>query len=110
MVWGLLLALSVSVSAPLRLPPAVGLKVTLMEQLAPAATEPPHVLVWVKSPVSVMVKGVKAPLPVLVSVIVCGALAVETVCPAKLSIVAERSTTGASAVPLSVTVWGLLLA
>jgi hypothetical protein len=33
-----------------RLPLAVGLKATLIVQLAPAATELPQVLVWAKSP------------------------------------------------------------
>ena len=49
-------------------------------------------------------------MPELVKVIVCGALCVDTVCAAKLRDVVERPTTGSSAVPLSVTVWGLLLA
>ena len=44
-VWGLLLALSVTVKVPVRLPVAVGVKVTLMTQLAPAATEVPQLLV-----------------------------------------------------------------
>jgi hypothetical protein len=38
-------ALSVIVTAPVRFPAAVGVKVTLMVQLAPAATLEPHVLV-----------------------------------------------------------------
>ena len=33
-----------------RVPPAVGLNVTLMEQLAPAATELPQLFDWAKSP------------------------------------------------------------
>ena len=43
-VWGLPLALSVMLSEAVRLPLAVGLKVTLTVQLAPAATELPQVL------------------------------------------------------------------
>ena len=43
--WGLLTALSQKYSAPIRLPPAVGVKVTLTVQLAPAATELPQLLV-----------------------------------------------------------------
>ena len=46
MMWGLPVALSVMVMAPVRVPVAVGVKVTLMEQLAPAAREAPQVLVW----------------------------------------------------------------
>ena len=45
-VCGLLLALSAMVMAPVRLPTAVGVKVTLMVQLAPAATDVPQMLVW----------------------------------------------------------------
>jgi hypothetical protein len=42
---GLPLALSVTLSEALRLPVAEGVKVTLIVQLAPAATELPHALV-----------------------------------------------------------------
>ena len=42
---GLPLALSVMLSEAVRLPLAAGVKVTLMVQLAPAATELPQVLV-----------------------------------------------------------------
>ena len=83
---------------------------TLMVQLAPAATESPQVLVWAKGPVRVILSELRAALPVLVSVIVCGALLVETVCAENVRLVLERFTTGASPVPLSVTVCGLLLA
>ena len=44
---GLLVALSVIVSAPLRAPDAVGANVTLIVQAAPAAREPLQLLVWV---------------------------------------------------------------
>jgi hypothetical protein len=43
-------------------------------------------------------------LPVLVSVILCGALCVETVCGAKFKAIVERPTTGPSPVPLRLTV------
>ena len=45
-------ALSVTVMDPVRAPVAVGVKVTLMAQDAPAATEEPQVLVCAKSPVA----------------------------------------------------------
>ena len=45
-----MLALSVTVNAALRVPVAVGVNVTLMVQLAPAATLEPQVFVWAKSP------------------------------------------------------------
>ena len=44
------MALSVIVRVPVRVPVAVGLKVTEMLQLAPAATLVPQVLVSAKSP------------------------------------------------------------
>ena len=68
-VCGLPVALSVRVTAAVRVPLATGLKVTLIVQLAPAATELPHVLVWAKSagfmPASARLVRVKAALPVL---------------------------------------------
>jgi hypothetical protein len=109
-VCGLVPALSVSVSVPLRLPASLGEKVTLMVQLAPAATESPQVLVCAKSPVRANLRAVRVPLPASVSVIVCGALLVETVSAGNVRLVLERFTTGAGAVPLSVTVCGLFAA
>lgn len=69
-VWGLFVALSVSVSVPVRLPVAVGVKVTLIVQLEPAVTELPQVLVWAKSPEALMRSGVRAPMPGLFRVMV----------------------------------------
>ena len=56
-VWGLLLALSVTVSVALRDPAAVGVKVTLIVQFPPAATLDPQLLVCPKSPGLVPVKA-----------------------------------------------------
>ena len=47
---GLSEASSVIVTDAVRVPVAVGVKVTWIVQLAPTATEPPQVLVWAKSP------------------------------------------------------------
>jgi hypothetical protein len=73
-LWGLPVALSVRVTAALRVPPTPGVKVRLTVQLAPAATPDPQVLVWAKSPglapVSAMLVRVKAALPVLFRVTV----------------------------------------
>jgi hypothetical protein len=44
-LWGLPEALSVMLRVPLRVPVAVGLNVTLIVQLAPAASELPQLLV-----------------------------------------------------------------
>jgi hypothetical protein len=62
------LALSVMVTAPVLVPVAVGLKVTLRVQLALAATPEPQVLVWEKSPRTVMLVMLRVAFPVLLSV------------------------------------------
>jgi len=75
--------LSVTVRVPVRVPDAVGLKVTLTLQLAPAATELPHVFVSEKSPpfvpemaTAVTVSGA---VPVLLRVMAWEALVVLTI-------------------------------
>jgi hypothetical protein len=79
---GLPLALSVMLTDPLREPEAEGVKVTLIVQSAPAATELPHVLVCAKSPGSVpviaMLLTLKVALPVLLRVTVRAVLVVPT--------------------------------
>ena len=77
-VCGLPVALSVTVMVPGWLPVAVGVKVTVMVQLAPAATEVPQVLVWAYGVLAAMLVMVSAPVPALVSVTVCAALVVFT--------------------------------
>jgi hypothetical protein len=67
-VCGLPAALSVTVTLPVLIPVAVGSKVTLMVQLALAATLEPQVLVWEKSPLTVILETLRAALPVLLSV------------------------------------------
>jgi len=71
-VCGLPVALSVRVTAAVRVAVAAGVKVTLIEQLVPAATLDPQLLVWAKSPAFVPVSArllrVKAALPVLFNV------------------------------------------
>lgn len=73
-VWGLPAALSVSVTPAERAPLAVGVKVTLIVQVLPAAREAQELLVWEKSlafvPASARLVRVKAPLPVLLRVMV----------------------------------------
>ena len=70
--------MSAIVSVPVLAPVAVGLKVTLIAQFAPAATEVPQVLVWAKSPlfdpVMVMLVMFSVPLPVFESVTFCAVL------------------------------------
>src|SRR3989442_15639482 len=89
------LLLSVIVSEPVRLPSAVGVNVTLIVQLAPAATELPQVLVWAKSsPPTVMLLISSAPLPELVRVTVCRTLGVPISWSPKFTLVVERVTWG----------------
>ena len=68
-VCGLPLALSVILTEAVRLPGAVGVKLTLIVQLPPAGTEPPQKLGATKSsalgPVTRMLRMLKAALPVL---------------------------------------------
>ena len=70
-VCGLPLALSVIVRVPVRVPEAVGVKVTLMLQFAPAArleVLAGQLLVAEKSPLAAMLEMVAARVPVLLSV------------------------------------------
>jgi hypothetical protein len=66
--WVAGLALSVIINVPVLEPVAVGLKVTLRAQLAPAATLAPQVLVWEKSPLAVMLVMLRVAFPVLLRV------------------------------------------
>ena len=81
-VCGLPLALSATLSVAERAPLAEGVKVTLIEQLAPAATELPQVLVWAKLlalvPETATPVMDNAALPELVSVIACAVLVEAT--------------------------------
>ncbi len=107
---GLSAALSVIVSLPVRFPPAAGVNVMLMVQLAPAATLLPQVLVWPKSPLAAMLLMLSTPFPVLLRVTLCAALVAPVSCAANGSVAVERLTTGPVAVPASATVCGLPLA
>ena len=55
--------MSAMVTAPVRGPVAVGVKVTEMVQLAPAAKEVPHVFVSPKSPLAAMLLMLRAAVP-----------------------------------------------
>src|SRR5437588_856837 len=72
MMCGVPAELSVMVTAPLRGPSAVGVKVMPMAQLAPAASDAAQVVVRAKSPVAAIPVIVSAALPVLESVTVRG--------------------------------------
>ena len=86
-VCGLPAALLLIITVPLRVPVAVGVKVTLKAQLAPGASvagSVPQVFVWAKSPLLVptivIPVMVKVPSPLFVSVTVCGGLVVLMGC------------------------------
>jgi len=102
-VCGLPVSLSVMVTSAVRVPAAVGLKVIVMEQLAPAATFDPQLLLWVKSlafvPDSAILVILKVRFPELASVIACAALAVPTAWLAKVRLEGETPATAAVPVP-----------
>src|SRR5438874_2124413 len=94
-------ALSLMDKLAVRVPVAVGVKVTLTVHEAPAASVLGligQLLVWAKSlalvPVSPMLVMVRAPVPLLVSVTVWAALLVPTAWFAKLTLVGLRLTAG----------------
>lgn len=103
---------ALNVTAPVRVPAAVGAKVTLMEQELPAPREEPQVVVRAKSPLMLMLESVNELDPVLLIVMLCGALVVPTVCAAKVNAVGEMltDTVGVVPVPLKLAVCGLLRA
>lgn len=79
-VWGLPAALSVTLRVPLAVPLAVGVKLTLIVQLAPAATLVPQVFVWANPDpaVTLTLVMVRVVAPELTRVAVWGALVVPT--------------------------------
>jgi hypothetical protein len=78
-VCGLLAALSTKLTEPTALPAVVGVKVTLMVQIPPAATGEPQVLVWAKGAVAVIELRVRVAVPLFVTVTVCAALVEFTI-------------------------------
>src|SRR5213082_2545082 len=107
--WGLPLALSVILSVPVLAPTAVGVNVTLIVQLAPAASALPQLLVWSKSPLIAIAAIFSVALPALLSVTVSGALVLPTSCLAKLRLASDRVASGPlkNAVPVRLTFCGL---
>jgi hypothetical protein len=104
-VCGLLAALSVMVTAPVRVPVAAGVKVTPKVQKAAGATEAGQLLlVTRKSPPATMLVMVKVAVPVLVKVTVCALLVVPTCWLPKVRLLADRLAMGITPVPLKVMV------
>src|SRR5215472_3001219 len=85
---------------PVRVPVVVGTKVTLMVQLAPAASVAPQELVCAKSPEAVIPLMVRGPSPVLVKVTTWALLALPTNWFAKLRLAGDQAATGVVPVPV----------
>src|SRR2546421_3681231 len=102
---GLLLALPVRVTAPVRVPDAAGVNFTVTVQEAPTARVE-QVFVWLKSPLAETAEAVADVVPVLVTVTVCAAEGVPTIVPGKDRLVGFglRIGPGATPVPESGTV------
>jgi hypothetical protein len=104
---GLPVASSVIENVPVLEPEVVGVKVTENEQLPPARTVPPQVLVFAKSPVMPVEAIVSVAVPVFVRVTVCAAEVIPTVSDPNAKLPVENETAGAVPVPESATVCGL---
>ena len=103
-VWGLLLALSVTVKVALLVPVAAGVKVTLIAQLDPAARLEPQLLVCPKSPLLVPVMAMpvidSAALPEFERVTAWAVPVVPTVWLGNVKDVGDRLATGEPPVPV----------
>jgi len=110
-VCGLPAALSVMVMVPVCVPVAVGAKVTLIEQFAPAASEAPQVVVSEYWALAMILEMVREAVPLFVRVMDCAALVEFTVWLANVRLVGDKLTPGEDVpVPVRFTVWGLPLA
>jgi len=89
------LLLSVMVSVPVRVPAALGVKVTLMVQEPPAVTLLPQLLASEKSPLMATLATESAKPPLLDRVTTCGLLVEFTVRAANASALGETPATGA---------------
>ena len=84
--------MSEMVSVPVCVPELVGLKVTLIAQLAPTAKEPPQLSVSANCPEAAAPPMLTAPLPVLVTVTICEALTWPILTLPKLRLVGDTLT------------------
>ena len=97
-VCGLVAALSLTVSVPVRVPPAFGVKVTLIEQVDPAASILPQLLLWPKSPLVVMPEISRGAVPGLLRETVSGLLVVLTGCEPKVRLAGESDAAEANVI------------
>ena len=85
-----------TVAAPMMEPTTLGVKVTLKVHLPPEASVAPQGFVpegvAAKSPLATRLEIVRVPPELLVSVTVCGALVVPTVCALKVRVVGDMVT------------------
>lgn len=95
-VCGLPGASLVNVNVPVRVPPAVGLKLTSSVQKPPAPIPAPQLLVTLKSPVAAMLVMFIVAVPVLDRITVCAALVLAMFCLAKAWVAGRPLTTGTS--------------
>jgi len=97
-VCGLNGALSATANVAVRDPPCIGVNVTLIVQLAPGASELPHVVLRAKSagsvPVKLMLVILRDAVPKLVSVTDCAVLVVRTGWVAKVRLLVDRVALG----------------
>lgn len=77
----------------------MGVKVTLMVQLAPTATEAPQVFVTAKGTVVVMLEMVNGPWPELVRLTICAGLVVPTTSEENVKLL-DESVTAAESTPV----------
>jgi len=109
-VCGLVLALSTMVRVPVRVPSMVGVKVTEILQLAPAASVfgvRGQVEVWAKLPEVEILEIVSVLVELFLTLIFCAALVCVGIWLAKVILVADK-VTGRVPVPLKEEVWGEL--
>jgi hypothetical protein len=86
---------------PVRVPVVVGVKVTLIVQLAPGFTVAPQVFVWPNGPAAVMLATFRVPSPVFVSVAFMAGLVVLIVWFGKVRLVGDNVVAGNTPVPVS---------
>jgi hypothetical protein len=96
-------ASSVTVSAPVRVPVAVGVKAKVKVQWAPAAKVAPQLFVCEKSPLMEMLETFNVASPLFVSVTFCVALLEFMRCSAKVSDAGDKAAIGATPVPARAT-------
>ena len=107
---GLFAALSAMLNEPVRVPVAVGVKVTFTVQLVLTARLAPQLLVCAKSPLALMLDMLAAAVPVFETVTGCDALPLPSTCAGKVKALLDRPITGAVPVPVRETVCGLFAA